>query len=477
MKASFDVLDQAWIPVIALDGQIQTLGIRDTLFNAHKLKEISDASPLKEYGIYRFLGLFIMDAIRPEDETDIEKLLSIGKFDMDVVENYIRQCLDEGVSFDLFDDDRPFLQSRYDEKIDIKGKPVSILDCTLPSGNNHMHFSHSLPEWMEASEAIKLILTTYLFCTAAAQGYPSGVYGAPPFFGIIRGSNLYETMINTLYPINRINIPFDDPPVLWRRRSQIKPKAEIADTSWLQGMLFPTRRIHLICDENDHVRSVYLSQGENYKNKDAWRDAYVTYRSNDKSFFPLRPHAGNPIWRNFCDIIDLPGNHASQLLQLYRDIHDEGNVALTLYGVETNNASYLSAQRHDLAFPLSLIGEESTALLNKCVSAEHKLRSSLYNNSMGIGVVGEAQVSSSVDEYEKICENQFWRVCDQLAGETGSYQIIYAEYCDIISEAAMQAFTHLCQKVHLRAHNLVNAEKNRSRLYEDIQELKKEAHL
>ena len=90
---------------------------------------------------------------------------------------------------------------------------------------------------------------------------------------------------------------------------------------------------------------------------------------------------------------------------------------------------------------------------------------------------GEAQVSSSVDEYEKICENQFWRVCDQLAGETGSYQNIYAEYCDIISEAAMQSFTHLCQKVHLRAHNLVSAEKNRGRLYEDILELKKEAHL
>ena len=476
MKASFDVLTQAWIPVITADNRAQTLGIRETLANAHRIKEISDASPLKEFSIYRFLSLFLMDAFRPEDAIEIEDLLSEGMFNQTIVEDYINQCVDEGVSFDLFDEKRPFLQSVFDAGIDNQEKPVTVLDCTLPSGNNHMHFSHTLPKWIEPEEAVKLILTTYLFCTAAAQGYPSGVYGAPPLFGIIKGKNLFETLVNTLYPMDRIGIHFDDPPVLWRRKSPLIPKAEIAETSWLQGMLFPTRRIHLNGDENNHVISVYLSQGENYKNKEAWRDPYVTYRSNEKSVFPLRPHMENPIWRNFCDIIDLPGNHASQLLRLYRDLHDDGIVNITLYGVETNNASYLSTHRYDLAFPLHLIREDSIELLKMCIAAEEKLLYSLRKNLSDISVVSNVQVHTALDGYEKSCEKSFWRICDQLQREPENSSDLYSNYCDIISEIAMKEYIRLCKKVHLRSRDLITAEENRDRLYRDIAKLKKEAH-
>ena len=71
MSASFNVLDQAWIPVVTQDGREEMLGIRDTLMRAHELREISSVSPLEEYSLYRFLGLFLMDALRPESELDI----------------------------------------------------------------------------------------------------------------------------------------------------------------------------------------------------------------------------------------------------------------------------------------------------------------------------------------------------------------------------------------------------------------------
>ena len=143
MRASFNVLDQAWIPVVRMDGQEELLGIRETLDCAHELREISSASPLEEYGLYRFLGLFLMDALRPESEEDIEDLLASGCFDRTAIEDYIALCQSEGVSFDLFDEERPFLQSKYDPAIDGEPKPVSVLDFTRASGNNHTHFDHT----------------------------------------------------------------------------------------------------------------------------------------------------------------------------------------------------------------------------------------------------------------------------------------------------------------------------------------------
>lgn len=110
MTAKFDVLDQGWIPVIHRDGSRKLLGIRQTIEQAHELIEISDQSPLIEYSLYRFLGVFLMDALRPEEEEDIEQLLDAGKFDRERIEAYITLCMSEGVSFDLFDPERPFLQ-------------------------------------------------------------------------------------------------------------------------------------------------------------------------------------------------------------------------------------------------------------------------------------------------------------------------------------------------------------------------------
>ena len=54
MSVSFSVLEQAWIPVTALNGQEEMLSIREILARSQELREISSASPLEEYSLYRF---------------------------------------------------------------------------------------------------------------------------------------------------------------------------------------------------------------------------------------------------------------------------------------------------------------------------------------------------------------------------------------------------------------------------------------
>ena len=78
--------------------------------------------------------------LRPEDTEALEELLEEGQFDPDEIRDYVAMCQAEGVSFDLFDEERPFLQTTYRVEWDQKPKPVSVLDYTVPNGNNHIHF-------------------------------------------------------------------------------------------------------------------------------------------------------------------------------------------------------------------------------------------------------------------------------------------------------------------------------------------------
>ncbi len=465
MNASFNVLDQGWIPVVYPDGTRQLLGIRQTLACAHELVEISDPSPLEEYSLYRFLGLFLMDALRPKRKNSIRMLLQKGQFDMEEVETYIRQCEAEGVSFDLFDAERPFLQSKYDSAIDGAPKPVSVLDCTIPSGNNHTHFNHDKPASIQPGKAAVLLLTTYLFCTAAAQGYPSGPYGAPPYFGVIKGKNLFESLAVMMIPQDAAGVDYDVPPVLWRAKEPVRQKAEIAKTSLLRGLLFPSRRITLLPDTATNlVTAVYLSQGENFVNKDSWRDPYATYRSNDTSVFPLRPHADAPIWRNYCDIIDIPGEHASQMLRQYQSIHREEEVHLTLYGVETNQASFLSVQRCDFTLPLKLSSQICIDIMKACINSSQQLSKALRRSLKDISLLPVEMEASSIRKFDMLCEARFWELCRTLKEESPKIGDLYCAFCADVSKSALQVFDSALLSLQMRARTMTETESARTKL-------------
>ena len=406
-----------------------------------------------------------MDALRPEDSFALEDLLAEGKFDMVSIERYIRTCQEEGVSFDLFDEKRPFLQSPYVEKWDAKSeKPVQALDYTVPSGNNHVHFDHRQEQQFCVSfaEAARLLPAELLFCTAGAQGYPSGVNASPPFFSVIRGENLFETLCYTLIPMDEISIAFDSPPVLWRRTQPVVPKEEVPSTSWLLGMLFPTRRIRLIADvQSGCVRTVNLSQGMNFVNKESWTDPCVTYRYLDQGSIPLRPNREKAIWRNFNDLIDVANQHAPAVLQVFREVCAEKTVQLTLYGVETSNASYLQIMRHTLTFPVRLTERaEYAQLVQNMIAGAELLARSLKKALTDPGVLPESVVSSAVQRYYDRCETAFWDLCNGTFGETQEeLQMVYAGWVESISEIAREAYRDTLAELRLKAVALTKLSK------------------
>lgn len=475
MRPSFNVLDEPWIPVVALDGTRMLLGIRETLSRAPELKEISAVSPLEEFSVYRFFSVFLMDALRPKRTSAIKKLLKQGCFDMEQIEEYISLCEEEGVSFDLFDEDRPFIQSAYVKEWDKEPKPVSVIDCFRPSGNNHLHFEHDDvgKRSVSVDKAARLLLAIQQFCTAGAQGYPSGVNASPPYFGVVKTENLFGTLVFTMVPLQSIEIPFDEPPVIWRESSPVEPKKVVSQTSWLRGMLFPARRISLIPPENgEGILNVHLSQGENFVNKETWTDPFVTYRMLDTGRIPFRPKGEKPVWRSMYEIAGRSGR--AQLLQQYLEQTDQPYAQITLYGVETNQASYLEVMRHDIRFRRDITqNDETIELLRKAVVSAEKLAKRLKHCMRDDNTVPESVANDAVNQFYGRCEDKFWKLCESCLDE-GTIQEHYQNWCREIAVYAKNTFSQALSNVNLRGKALANAALQQKWLSVEIKKIMEE---
>lgn len=479
MKSKFDVIKQGWIPVVDSSGQKKLLGIRDTVLQAHELREISDGSPMVEYAVYRFLIAFLMDAIRPKDFDAINTLLESGAFDAEVVDAYISQCRAEGVSFDLFDAERPFMQAPFCAQWDTVRKPVSTLDYTIPNGNNHTHFDHRENREIAFSydEAMRMMLAVQLFCTAGAQGYPSGVNGAPPYFVLIRGKNLFQTLVYSMISTEQTR-DFDSMPVLWRNEMVIEPKKQVTNVSWLYGMQFPARRILLIPDEEtETVREVYFCQGLNDTAVDNWTDPHVTYRSNEKGRFPWRPNHEKAIWRNLHDLI---GDNKSLIVAQYPELDEQllksKYIPLTVYGVQTNNANYLSAIRQDFDIPETMLQNRSCVQHIKkdiqwAEQTASALRKALTHEEMSPQNVAQAEA-----EFYNACGTALLRLCkEDLTAEHPNYQECRRKWVeDVIETEAKAAWDRAMKRTLLRGQSLMDVTKQQGILFAALKKIRKE---
>lgn len=477
MRASYLLLDEPWIPVVDLTGAKKLLGIRALLEQAHLLREISDPSPLVEYGLYRLLVVFLMDALRPQDEDELEDLLDAKQFDMRAIDRYIALCRNEGVTFDLFDRDRPFLQTPFSEVWDKQAKPVSTLDYTVPNGNNHTHFDHRNNEEITFSyaQAAKLLPAVQLFCTAGVQGYPSGVNGAPPYFIIIQGHSLFETLIYSLLVQDDIRTDFDDPPVIWRSCIAVEPKKPVGQTSWLYGMLFPARRVLLIPDETcQAVRQVYLSQGMNYIATDIWTDPHVAYRINDTGRFPWRPNREKAIWRNLGELT--APNQVPQIVRQYRGYmapSGSGLLHLLLYGVQTDQASYIAAMRHDLRLPTAIIeNPEASELIRNAIAWAEKLAGALQK-AMTHPDIPSQTVSQAVQDYYDRCGETLMAMCDtKLMEDSVDLGTLYQDWISQTSQYAIDALNEAMRTVLLRGKSLMEVTRRHGILFAEIKKKK-----
>lgn len=373
---NYNVLNEPWIPVQTTEGEKKNMGIQNVLEYAHEIKEVVCGSPLETYAVQRFLVAFLMDAYHLKNVDDRKRLFQHGKFDANVLCEYINLCRKEGVSFDLFDTQRPFYQASYNAEFDTekKVKSAAYLFPHIPSGDSHVHFDHKLASERSFSPAdcMRGLLACQLFAVHTTGDYPSSVNDTPCYYVLIQGKTLFETLtLNMLSVSECYGIKFDSAPVAWRdtsiqvpynlyKKNHDKQDPQHPRISMLEGLTWQPRRITLVQDEDQMIRNIYYQPGQSFNQNGEWQDPHVTYKITKAGYqSPITPELERAPWRDIAayalskdNMYSIP---ATIIRQAQEIISIDGPLTLMLYGLATSNAKMLSWVSDSLKVPSTVL--------------------------------------------------------------------------------------------------------------------------
>lgn len=484
----FDLLTEPWLPVTRCDGETEMVGLRELLVRAHEFKDISEISVTREFGCYRFLFTFLMDMYKPTDRYDLEELLEQNRFSADVIDGYIDECRREGVSFDLFDQKRPFMQVPANESEENENTAVFVakLDPAKPSGNNHVHFEHQLEEEADMSyaEAARNLLAVTAFSTAGVQGYPSTVNGAPPVYVVVRGKNLFATLV--LGMMTRADFDrYDDPPPLWRWQGTITPKKEVASTSLLMGLTFPCRRVRLKDAGNGRVRTMSYSQGMKFIGYESFQDPYVPYRidEKDQTLKNMKPQMDRELWRDLSALVNCqngkPG--APQVVKQAVKLLDDEAITISAYAVATNKGAYYDAKREEYVFAKVLLGSQSRwEVMKNCqqyaerkgqqlrkafTDLQHELGSDPKNSGGSIEGIKKRKTKAF---FEQCYYNFMKELKPALEQKSSPLTELESSWKEKTLRAAVDAYDSVIKEENFPARTLVAIQKCRQSLFDKI---------
>lgn len=285
----FNILHEPWMGVVDMDGNEMLVGLRDYLINAHLYKYSAEN---RQFAVLRRLQqrlaeTFVMDIFGIDIEAEAA-LINTGYFDADKIDGYIAKCDNSGISFDLFDENRPFMQTdktTYEKIFKNKNSgPVAAINPRMGSGNNKVFFNnvnandylnntaaedcrHSYYDSVynkkytvedagvvSFAEYMNMLLIAHCIAGQGGAGYRSGLMcvGVPPILYHI-DSDKNQTLFHSIL----MNIAFDnahsdknDAP-LWRWNTYERGKEDLnsnktdtVNVSKMEGMFFPVMYLY-----------------------------------------------------------------------------------------------------------------------------------------------------------------------------------------------------------------------------------------
>lgn len=285
----------------------------DIFQNAKEYQELAFPLQMTNSAVLVFLTGFITDAylqsktqIEDEDGNEYETCALFenppqlgGEFDMNILNRYIELCESENVSFDLFDEENPFLQiprSSLDFLKDAKIDDIGFVDARCVSGNNSRLIEAKENHAMTSAEAIAALITqTRYAANMGGRNAAGNLNGADLLFFFRKGQNLYETIVLNMLLRGKggnsressvYGIPW------YRCMSTINPENGFPEASlgWLNGTFFMRTMYRLILDSDGYVRTAYKSYALGKKTRDypSWIDPYQLRSNSKNGVFPIK---------------------------------------------------------------------------------------------------------------------------------------------------------------------------------------------
>ncbi|MFI6785538.1 type I-E CRISPR-associated protein Cse1/CasA [Micromonospora sp. NPDC050276] len=365
-RLSFDLVSEAWIPVVE-GGHPRSLSLIDVLTRAHEIDGLATANPLETVAVLRqvLLPVYLDACGVPDSEGEWKSRWRVGHLPAEQIKEYLGDHRDR---FDLFGG-RPFGQVSGLRTAKDETKPISLLIAATATGNNVPLFTprtEANPPTLTPASAARAMLATQCWDTAAIKsgaaddpqakggkttGNPIGPCGA---LGVTvpLGRNLAETLLLNS-PIVRQPHPDDVPQ--WRR-DRMTGAWEVRGALGLLDLLtWQSRRVRLIPEHGLGgevvVRRVVLTAGDRLQLVPQDVEPHTAWRQVDKPragqapVVPVRHVAGRDAWRGMAPMlatVPQQGSTSSSsiLLAQLADLRlDDVSVQVLTVGVAYGNQS------------------------------------------------------------------------------------------------------------------------------------------
>ncbi len=300
----FNLVDQPWIPcLLAKDGQLYELGLRDALARAQEIRELADPSPLVAVSLHRLLLAILHRLFGPETFDDWATLWQQRHWNAEHVDSYFEEWRHR---FDLFDPERPFYQ--VPRMPDVGTLPPSVLAQEWAAGNNPTLFDHTTdvrPAPMTPAQAARYLVAQQAFAIGGGISRPFNLSNAPLATGLsvlAAGANLFETLALNLLEHGthtpQLGRAEDDLPA-WEQNRLPTPRREgTVPRGRVDYLTWQSRRFHLVAD-GDPPRVVGVQRLQNLKLDSGTLDPFKPYRADERvGWAPRRLNPSRAVWRD-----------------------------------------------------------------------------------------------------------------------------------------------------------------------------------
>lgn len=308
MGRSFNVLDEPWLPVRMVTGEVRELGLLEVFRQADRIAGLADTAPPSLIAEYRLLLAILHRALTRAlgtwKDRDRANWYHSG-LPVEAIESYLEHWRDR---FWLFHPEHPFMQVAALETIEAtrdKVKPWSQISLASASGNTALLFDHTCEATLQIAspaEALRCLLG-YLQCvpgglvkTIRSSDKAGPLANTAAVMPV--GNSLRETLCLALHPA-----PVDDHEDL---PSWEQPAAALAD---LEAEGAPatgpnnrytrlSRAVLLMPEADNRVRELRFAVGKALVEDTHSADPMASFRAGSNGLVRLTFTEGRAFWRD-----------------------------------------------------------------------------------------------------------------------------------------------------------------------------------
>lgn len=365
-QASFNLIDQPFIPVVMTSGVFDELNLLDTLVRAAEIRELRDESPLVTIALHRLLLAILHRNFGPASYETWKSLWDARQFDQTTLRGYFEKWHNR---FDLFHPEFPFYQT-----LDLPVKEMDpatrivrhVAQTFTDSLFNHITSKNEVI--MSCADAARHLIVDQTLSMSGGAGYVSS-HGAYSIMFLVTGHTLFDTLLLNLVRYDEETpIPSREDAPTWELNTfpvhSRPPRGYLESITWLH------RQIRLVPDDGG-VRNVFYAKGPRCEHTATQPDPMLAYRASKQTgVLPYCFTAERSLWRDAATLFMASGatdaagffrpgilDHLMALSEQSREYIDpDMELNLRAYGILGQNAAIEFWKSDSLPMPLAYLG-------------------------------------------------------------------------------------------------------------------------